>query len=475
MDNQTTNEKEILGKSTELFAVAFLLGFYFLCVGTTLDWHCLWLDEITTVRVIQYDWQTLIENRAKAGHPPIFFAIQKVWSSVWGVSSFSVRFLPYLFGGISLIVVYRLLTTQFSDRAAFWACLILAFSPAQLWIAQMARSYSLFQMLFLMNVLLIVYSTRFRFSQALVSSLLAALAVYTHAQAFLWIPVLMIAIVACYPEKWWFVPSLGIGLASYLPFANRFHETLDLADHAVLLPDMPIQDYFVIPARFYFGATLRDIPFWIQCIFAVAIVTVLVAHSLRHRVSRFVFFQMVIGIAAGFYAASTGRNFIPIERYWAPVYPVVAMAAGVGIDSILAGSTWSGFTRRRLVGLTLAAVCCCSFGLYLYRSPTFDGRATAKLLFEERKIGEQLIICCRYYHWGNRLWYYYPKGDSRVVEGDATIPPPGSERSWILVHSDWDGSPEKDRARESFDQLGLVVEREYQTRGAVLFNCTRSP
>jgi uncharacterized membrane protein len=141
-----------------------VVAIYCLIAGSTLEWHSLWLDEIYTIQAIQLDWREMISQRARAGHPPLFFAAQKLVVSAFGDSAFALRSMPFVFSLVSVILLYVLLRREYSILLSTAGASIFAFSPAQLMVAQMGRSYSMLQCLTLCHLIIVMSDQRVRWS-----------------------------------------------------------------------------------------------------------------------------------------------------------------------------------------------------------------------------------------------------------------------------------------------------------------------
>ena len=77
--------------------------------GWQLDREGLWLDELFTARVVgRESWAGLRAELAGDVHPPLYFALLRVWSSVAGTSDLALR-LPSVLAGVgSIALVARL-------------------------------------------------------------------------------------------------------------------------------------------------------------------------------------------------------------------------------------------------------------------------------------------------------------------------------------------------------------------------------
>ncbi|HSK72168.1 MAG TPA: glycosyltransferase family 39 protein [Pyrinomonadaceae bacterium] len=106
---------------------------------------CLWFDEIFSIHAAEYDWQTLFWFVAQdLIHPPLFYALLKIWIALGGESLFWLRFFPVFFSCLALVPFYflcRQFELKYSTIAA--ALSFLAVNGALIKYTQTLRMYTL--------------------------------------------------------------------------------------------------------------------------------------------------------------------------------------------------------------------------------------------------------------------------------------------------------------------------------------------
>src|SRR5437588_2005945 len=106
---------------------------------------CLWFDEIFSVHVSRHSWPELVRfAAADIIHPPLFYALLKIWIEIGGESILWLRLFPVLISIIALIPVWLLcralrLTTSETNLAV----LLMAVSGFLIKYSQEVRMYSL--------------------------------------------------------------------------------------------------------------------------------------------------------------------------------------------------------------------------------------------------------------------------------------------------------------------------------------------
>jgi hypothetical protein len=185
------NQSTLAETHSERFDRASLILFGLICAlfaGARL-WRlatsCLWFDEIFSVHAARHDWAGLIKfTAADIIHPPLFYALLKVWMTIGGESILWLRLLPCLVA-IATIVPFWLLGRELNLKPAETnlALLLMAASGFLIKYAQEVRMYSLLLFLSVCSVWLFI---RFLKSQSAADKNLWALSainlllVYTH-------------------------------------------------------------------------------------------------------------------------------------------------------------------------------------------------------------------------------------------------------------------------------------------------------
>jgi hypothetical protein len=93
-----------LGDKTWLTIIALICLVYISLRVWNLTASCLWFDEIFGVHAAELDWANLFWFVAQdLIHPPLFYALLKIWISVGGTSLFWLRFFPFFFSTLAVI------------------------------------------------------------------------------------------------------------------------------------------------------------------------------------------------------------------------------------------------------------------------------------------------------------------------------------------------------------------------------------
>jgi len=140
-----------------------------------------WADEIATLR----DAENL---RAVIGYP-VGYALIGAWMRLWGVTEFTARFVPAVFGAVTVPVIYLVGRSMFSHRVGILAGAFLALSNFHLFFSQFARYYTLLMLLSLLAMWAIYTGVERNARGRLITGLaLLALGFWTHWAAALLVP-----------------------------------------------------------------------------------------------------------------------------------------------------------------------------------------------------------------------------------------------------------------------------------------------
>ena len=108
-----------------------------------------WADEVHTIEALGGDTWTLVAERLRAGHVPLYFLLLDAWTAVFGTSQTSVRMPSALLGAAAVFPAFALFRRLVPATAARWATACLAFHPLLVELSREARMYPLLALVFL--------------------------------------------------------------------------------------------------------------------------------------------------------------------------------------------------------------------------------------------------------------------------------------------------------------------------------------
>ncbi len=121
-----------------LFMIGFLVRLYHLG-----DLSLCGNEVMTTIRIKRSFLETICLLR-HSEFPPLHYILLHLWTFVFGISEWALRFPSAIFSSLTIIVIYKLGKEFFSKGAGLISAALLAFSPFAINFAQDAKMYGLF-------------------------------------------------------------------------------------------------------------------------------------------------------------------------------------------------------------------------------------------------------------------------------------------------------------------------------------------
>ncbi len=125
------------------FGLLVIIGGYLLATLINLNSASIWFDEAFSRHIIRFDFAKIWYFTSVDVHPPLYYFLLKIWTSVFGASDFAIRSMSVMFGALAIAALYFLLKRLFNKKIAFFATLAAAFSPLFIRYSQEARMYML--------------------------------------------------------------------------------------------------------------------------------------------------------------------------------------------------------------------------------------------------------------------------------------------------------------------------------------------
>jgi uncharacterized membrane protein len=201
-----------------LIAIAYVLARLWRLTSS-----CLWFDEIFSVHAARHTWTGMVKFvAADIIHPPLFYALLKIWIAIGGESILWLRLLPYLFSVVT-ILPFALLCRELKLRPAETnlALLLMAVSGFQIKYAQEVRMYSLLLLLSVVSIWLFLRFLKYSSARKHLITLAAInlLLVYTHYYGWVLLAVEgLIVLISRRKQLWKFLLSAAVLLLAYVPW-----------------------------------------------------------------------------------------------------------------------------------------------------------------------------------------------------------------------------------------------------------------
>lgn len=105
--------------------------------------NSVWFDESYSAYLVRGSFSEIWNLTAIDVHPPLYYFLLKIWSSVFGYTDVAMRFMSVFFGALGIILLFFLLKKWFGTKVAGGASVMLALSPILVRYGQEMRMYTL--------------------------------------------------------------------------------------------------------------------------------------------------------------------------------------------------------------------------------------------------------------------------------------------------------------------------------------------
>lgn len=112
-------------------------------VSARLSTWSIWFDEAFTAYITRFNFAEIAHYTGNDMHPPLYYWLIKVWTSVFGTNEIGFRSFSMVFGVVTIVLGFLLLRRLFSRRAATVGAWLLALSPMLIRFGDEARMYTL--------------------------------------------------------------------------------------------------------------------------------------------------------------------------------------------------------------------------------------------------------------------------------------------------------------------------------------------
>lgn len=434
----------------------------------------LWLDEaINVLAITQYGLFDMVTKYSLADfHPPGYFALLWMWTSVGGTEEIWVRLPSVLFGVLTIYFTYLLGNELFKKKVGLLASLLMAIAPLHVYYSQEARMYALaaFPAVASFTFFIRVLKRGGKLNQMgyITSSILV---VYSDYLTYLIFPAQLLYILLFEREKIkiFFLPVVTIILAAvpwFLIFPSQLATGVGAAaglpGWKEVVGGAGIKDLLLIPIKTFFGRISIENKLYYGLV--SGLVSVVFGYIFYQGLKKFdkqtklLILWIIIPLSLAFVVSF----FIPVLTYFRMLFilPPFYLILAKGIDAL-------GFQRisGRLAIIALCLISLISLGAY-FGDPKFqreDWRGAVKkvetiatenslILFESNDV----ISPFKYYQSGNEnAQGGLTKVPAKNYSDIANIPPQIEEIylfEYLLEITDPLRLLEKSIEREGFDR-----------------------
>ena len=103
----------------------------------------IWFDEAFSTYLVQFSFWDIARYTASDVHPPFYYWLLKVWSSLFGTTELAYRSLSILFGAATAVIAFFLSRKLFGRKVAWLSLVFIVLSPMLIRYSDEARMYTL--------------------------------------------------------------------------------------------------------------------------------------------------------------------------------------------------------------------------------------------------------------------------------------------------------------------------------------------
>lgn len=141
----------------------------------------IWFDEAFSVYIAQFSFWDIARYTATDVHPPFYYWVLKVWSSLFGTTELAIRSLSIIFGAGAIATTFALVRKMFGRPSAAVSLILLSLSPMIIRFSDEARMYTLAAMIIMLATYVMVKASEAKSKKLwIVYGVLVSLGMWTH-------------------------------------------------------------------------------------------------------------------------------------------------------------------------------------------------------------------------------------------------------------------------------------------------------
>ena len=374
-------------------------------------------DEPFSIFVAQMNVPSIVGYLSLGNNPPLYEIILHYWMQIFGISAFSVRFLPLIFSTLTVLFVYKIGISFFNSRIAILSGLIFTFANYHIYFAHETRVYSLFALLTAISMFSFMSLIKNRSSNRHLAIWILSniLLIYSHFFG-LFIPIIQTLCILLFKdirEGLWKKYFLGIGIlaVSYLPYLkiliSRFIES---AEQGTWVAPSTFTDLYTMLWRFS-NAPVTTV------IFLILILAALIKWGLSHFekasiYSRIVFTWFLFPYLFMFIISMKYLPFnIPMffDRYVVFISLAFYIIVAISVDSLFSGLKYRKYLL--LIPALLMILTC--------KPDSGNKRDVPALVNKVKELQTTKSLTYIYPEWFDlNFTYYYNQDYFKVADGD---------------------------------------------------------
>lgn len=323
----------------------------------------IWFDEGYSILLAKSNWNDLFSLTAVDAHPPFYYAVLKIWGSLFGFSELALRSLSALLLSGAVMAGLAMLRRFFSAKVALLVLPFVLFAPFLMRYGYEVRMYSMAMLIGIVAtyVLVLAHEKKDWWRWA-VYAVLVALGMYTLYMTLViwlahavWLLFVSIKEMKRQPLKSWkWLYAYALALLLFLPYISTFiHQTLYSALPGVGSSITLIKFADIVSILFTYTPEW-NLDGWRTLLILAGIILVSVVGArvyrdiLQPQKRYYLLLVALTLVPIAFYVLTSlpPRTPIFINRYLAHVAIFIYMLVGVTLAlGITYRNKWKGYTR----------------------------------------------------------------------------------------------------------------------------------
>lgn len=320
--------------------VVFILAFFIRLIAVN---QSLWLDEATTAKAIQLSFSQIVTQFSIFDfHPPLYYFLMKIWSSIFGLSEISLRLPSVIFALIAGWYLFKIGEFIKDKETGFWSVVVFLFNPLIVYYSQEARMYMMVTCMLVMSLYYFIGISKknniHRSKEVVLFNIFTGLSFATFYGSVFFISsfYLYVLLKKRYKVLLYLIPGFVISLLLLSPLLamqlNNAHQVLgQITNWSLVLGKVTLKNLLLIPLKFATGriSFTPKILYYIIG-FTWSIVLFFIAF-LGARRSKLLLFLFVTPLLIGFFVSF----FTPMLQYFRFLYliPVLSVLVSLGMDN----------------------------------------------------------------------------------------------------------------------------------------------
>ncbi|MDO4271781.1 MAG: glycosyltransferase family 39 protein [Candidatus Saccharibacteria bacterium] len=256
-----------------------------------------WFDESFSSFITRFNWADLTHYTAVDVHPPLYYYLLKIWTSLFGSSVAAMRSMSVFFGVIALVLIFVLIKKLFGRKTAGLATFLIAISPVMVHYGIEARMYTVLLCITIGATIMMIRANKTdKWLDYLVYGFLVALGMWTHYfTAVVWLGHWIYRLISLrvdgirskelwrrYFDKKWLV-AFVFAIALYLPWMPILLQQFNTVNEGFWIGDVNINTpigYFADALLFSEGDQSYErsvITNWLAILVLITFITLVVA------------------------------------------------------------------------------------------------------------------------------------------------------------------------------------------------------